>query len=435
MTEPNHTPSTWYEAISPEPEAVFAALNTDIAVDYCIIGGGFTGIEAAHRLALAEPGAKIAILEKNQPGAGASGRCGGHLDRGFAREVDWIRQHYGFDMAASWCEASVTARDRLVENIKTYGIKCDLRFGHVTAALKPSQMDYLKSASDLWAQFGHDETVMLDEAALKDYVISPHYIGGTYNPRSGHLHPLAYIRGMARAVTMFGVSIFGNTAAMHIDDDDRSVTVTTSTGHKVKARRVIVAGDAYLGDLSRYLTHRMMTFTAHMIATSPLDDATMASCLPQPVAAYDASFIMNYYRPTSDNRLLFGGTVSYADASTRTIHGPALMHSMLRTFPQLAQNPPTIAQFWSGKVGMTLNRMPDIGRLSPNVFYGQGYSGHGINVTHLAADMLSDAARGNEGALKAFGDIRHLGFPGGALFRRPALVLGMAWFRLKDALS
>ena len=423
---------TWYDATVQKPFQNYDQLDYDITLDICVLGAGFTGIEAAHLLSQSPKGYHIAVIDAAYSGAGAAGRNGGHLDRGLARDALWIKNHYGDEMAKIFCHASTEARDQVVANIRNYQIDCDLRFGHVTAALKPSHLSELQMEEELWQSWGLAESTMLDRDQLTAYIQSPCYIGGSYNPKSGHLHPLKYLKAMNDEITARGVKIFENTKAINIESQQDHVVIKTEKA-TMKAKKLIIAGDALLGALVPKLKPRLMTATAHVIATEKIDHAQLNQIYPQNVAVYDANFIMNYFRPTADKRLIFGGSVSYGDMNAQAFYERELLLKLKKIFPTLADL--KADYFWSGKLGLTMNRMPDLGQLSPHVYYCQGLSGHGINTSHMAAKILTSALESEQKILDLCETITHYPFPGGAFFRRPAFMLAMLYYKLRDRFS
>jgi gamma-glutamylputrescine oxidase len=269
----------------------------------------------------------------------------------------------------------------------------------------------------------------MDRGELEGLLATDRYIGGLYDAASGHLHPLNYTLGLNRAAVAAGARVFEGSPVEAVEPGDR-ITVRTPAG-VVRCRYLLLCGNAYLGGLSRPLRGRVMPVGTYIVATEPLGETLAESLIANGMAVADINFVLDYYRLSADTRLLFGGRVSYS-----TVPPPSLTHSirarMLKVYPQLGDV--RIEYAWGGNVAITMNRAPHFGRLSDNVFFAQGFSGHGIVMTGFAGQLLAEAVAGTAERLDVFARIPHRPFPGGPMFRTPALVLAMAWYRLRDLL-
>jgi gamma-glutamylputrescine oxidase len=422
-----HAPS--YYAATANDTTRHPVLEGTIDADVCVIGAGLTGVSAA--LNLAERGHSVALVEASKVGWAASGRNGGQLIGGFACDIDTFAPFMSpAELKQIW-DMGLETLDIVKERVKKHNIECALTPGYFTAANKARDVDSLKSWRDEVAKrFGYDRFRYVDGDGIGQYVQSARYPGGLYDPDSGHLHPLNYTLGLARAATEAGVRIFEDSAVTHLRDENGGHVVETARG-KVRAKFIVLACNTFLGTLAPELSRKIMPVGTYVIATSPLGRERMAALMPAQTAVCDSRFVLDYFRPAPDTRLLWGGKVSYSTFAPRNL-GEAMRQDMLKTFPQLSDVKVDYA--WGGFVDITMNRAPHFGRLKPTVYFAQGFSGHGVNTTGLAGKLIAEAIDGQAARFDLFGKIRHRDFPGGATLRTPALVLAMAWFRMKDLL-
>jgi gamma-glutamylputrescine oxidase len=404
-------------------------LRGDVTADVCVVGGGIAGCSTA--LNLAERGYQVVLLEGKRVGWGASGRSGGQAIFGFAAGQDKLVAQVGRETARRMFDVSVEALDVLKERIARHAIDCDLNLGQIHAAIKPRHETELKNwREELQRDYGYSSLTWLDRREIGEVLATRRYIGGLHDSRSGHLHPLNYTLGLARACEAAGVRIFDGSQVTRIGHGD-TVTVTTDGG-TVRAKHVALCCNAYVDDkVSAKLRARIMPVGTYIVATEPLGEARMKALMRDNVAVTDINWVLDYFRRSADHRLLFGGRVSYSGLQ-RAYTQRATRARMLSVFPQLADV--GIAYAWGGYVDITMSRAPDFGRIAPNVYYLQGFSGHGIALTGMAGQLLADAIAGQAERFDMFTKLQHRDFPGGPALRTPALVLAMLWFRLKDLL-
>ncbi|AIP67625.1 oxidoreductase [Burkholderia pseudomallei] len=404
-------------------------LEGTIDADVCVIGAGLTGISAA--LNLAERGHSVAVLEASKVGWAASGRNGGQLIGGFACGIDAFEPYLNADEIRLVWDMGLETLAIAKERIAKHAIDCAFVPGYLSAANKPRDVDALRRSRDEAARrFGYTRLRYVERDALAQYVQSSRYLGGLFDPDSGHLHPLNYTLGLARAAVASGARIHEDSAVTRIASEAGGHVVSTARG-AVRARFVVLACNAFLGALAPALSRKIMPVGTYVIATEPLGEARARALMPAQAAICDSRFALDYFRPTPDARLLWGGKVSYSTLEPRNL-ADAMRRDMLKTFPQLADV--TIEHAWGGFVDITMNRAPHFGRLTPTVYFAQGFSGHGVNTTGLAGKLIAEAIDGQAARFDVFGKIRHRDFPGGAALRMPALVLAMAWYRLRDLL-
>lgn len=422
-----------YYADSLADQTDFEQLAGDLAVDVAIVGGGFTGVASA--LFLAEKGYSVALLEQFRIGWGASGRNGGQVIGGFSAidiaETDKMEKMFGAEAVDQVFAMGTESVCLIRRNVNTYNIDCDLKWGYVDAAMSRRELDVLKADHDRLMARGYPHHLQLvDGEDMAGVIGGGRFIGGLVNSGSGHVHPLNLVRGEARAAQSLGARIFERAEVTEIKEDKEHVTLVTQNG-SVTATQVILAGNAYLGDLVKPLGKRIIPVGSYIVATEPLTDAEVAATLPGDHAVSDMRWVLDYFRLSADKRLLFGGLANYGGRHPRNI-AKVIQPRLAKVFPHLKDKP--ISHQWGGHIGISLNRVPQIGRHRDRIFYAQGYSGHGVAPTHLAAKILSEAVAGQMERFDIFARIEHNVFPGGP-FRHQLLALGMLWYRLKDMIS
>lgn len=426
MPKPSYLRSWYADTATPHPP--HPPLEGEETCDVCVVGGGYTGLMTA--LELAEHGFDVILLEAQRVGWGASGRNGGQVITGYNKPMSTIERWVGRDDARRLWDLGEEAKTLLADRVGRHAIACDLTWGFVYAAVKPRHMaDVAELDGEMRGRYGYDRIRALDRATVREHVNSDAYIGGLHDSGSGHLHPLNYALGLARAATAAGVRVFEQSPVTAIDTG-ASPSATTASG-KVRARFLVLAGNAYLGRLAPRLASMIMPVATYLIATESLGEDTARSLLPTNVAVSDMNFVLNYFRRSSDHRLLFGGGVSYSGMDPPGLR-LTMRSKMLAVFPQLRDA--AIDHFWGGRVAITVNRMPQVGRLTPTTLFAHGYSGHGVALAGMAGRVMAEAVRGTAERFDVFARLPHQPFPGGRPFRTPALVLAMLWFRLRDLL-
>lgn len=417
--------NSWYEASATRP-APAPALAGDIEADVCVVGGGLSGCSTA--LHLAERGYRVVLLEAARIGFGASGRSGGQLIPGYASGQHKLEAQLGAADARRLWDFSVEGVDMVRDRVQRHAIDCDLVWGHMHAGIKPRQRDELQEwQRELEEKNDYRSLTFLDRDAVGQYIASNRYIAGVLDSRSGHLHPLKFTLGMADAAQAAGALVFEGSAVTAIDHG-ATVTVRTTNG-SVRAKQVALCCNIWQGDVSRKAGRRIMSIATYIVATPSLGPERAQALLRDNVAVADINWIIDYYRLSSDQRLLFGGRVSYSGLDPIGT-ARATRKRMLNVFPQLADV--GIDYAWGGYIDITMNRAPDFGRIAPNVYYLQGFSGHGMVLTVIAGRILAEALAGQAERFDVFARLRHHEFPGGMWLRRPTLVMAMLWFRLKD---
>ena len=427
-------PESWYAA-SANLHALYPALSGSVSCDVAVVGGGYTGLSAA--LSLAERGYAVVLLEAHRIGWGASGRNGGQIVTGFNKAMAEAERLVGRDDARKLWDMNEEAKALIAERVDRHDIACDLRWGYVLAALRNSHLAECDAMLAEWQdRYGYERALRLDRDGLRAHVDSPAYLGGLFDLGGGALHPLNYALGLAAAAHRAGAKLLEGSPVTSLETTGSGLVRLTTAAGQVSARYAILAGNAHLGALSESvgttMLPRIMPVGTFILATEPLEAERARALLPTGAAVADMNFVLNYFRMSEDHRLLFGGGVSYSTRQPTRL-GDSLKRLMLRVFPNLADM--RIAYCWEGLVGITINRFPDFGRLAPNVFYAQGFSGHGVALTGLAGRLMAEAVAGTAERFDVFTRIPHRPFPGGRALRMPALVLAMSWYRLRDALG
>ncbi len=423
---------------TPYPQSYYAAsansvperpvLQGESETDVCIIGAGYTGLSTA--LFLLEKGFKVTIVEAAKVGFGASGRNGGQIVNSYSRDIDVIERTVGPKQAQLLGQMAFEGGRIIRERIAQHGIQCDLKDGGVFAANTPKHMKHLESQKKLWERYGHTQLELLDAKRIREVVDTDSYVGGMLDMSGGHIHPLNLALGEAAAVESLGGIIHEQSPAIRIERGANPVVHTP--GGRVKAKFVVVAGNAYLGNLLPELASKSMPCGTQVITTEPLSDELARSLLPQDYCVEDCNYLLDYYRLSGDKRLIYGGGVIYGARDPADVEA-IIRPKMLKTFPQLKDVKIDFA--WTGNFLLTLSRLPQVGRIGDNIYYSQGCSGHGVTYTHVAGKALAEALRGQAERFDAFANLPHYPFPGGRLFRVPFTALGAWYYSLRDKLG
>jgi gamma-glutamylputrescine oxidase len=404
------------------------SLRGEVRCDVAVLGGGIAGCSAA--LHLAKRGYKVALLEARRVGYGASGRSGGQTIFGLAASQQKLEREVGREDARRLFDLSIEALDLTQSLIREYAIDCDYRPNHVHVAVKPRHVRELTQwARELRDDYGYASVRLLNRDELKGHVSSNRYLSGLFDSRSGHLQPLKYTQGLARGAEGAGVGLYEDSEVLRYENG-REVRVHTARG-TVRCAHLILCGNAYIGAVAPSLARRILGVGTYIIATEPLGEERARSLLPSNAAIADINWILDYFRRSRDHRLLFGGRVSYSSVQPPRL-ADSMRRRMVRVFPSLSGV--KVANAWGGYLDITMSRAPDFGRLAPNVYYLQGFSGHGVALAGLAGELAAEAIAGTAERFDVFARIPHRDFPGGRLLRRPSLMLAMLYYRLRDVL-
>ena len=407
------------------------ALSGEIDADVCIVGAGFTGLATAHFLRQA--GAKVVVLEQHEVGWGASGRNGGQVLPGFFDDIRDVFRSAGNENGRRLWDLSIEGIAIVRDLIAQYAIACDWRDGALTTAGTAAEDADLEAYAGFLEKNCGARREIWDRKKLAAGVGNEAYRKGLYDTAAGHFNTLKYVRGVARALTGKGVAIHEKSPAREIGNIAGKHRIITPGG-AVNAKTLVLCGDSYQGKLVPELRRKYVVINNAILATEPLKNPD--SILNCNAAVSETSASLHFYRKTADSRLLFGGgdTVipGRSDRATRAKTLAILRNNMIGLFPELATT--AISHEWSGSIAITSSFMPNVGRLKSGVYYANGFSGHGINLTHVTGKLLADAVISDDKTYKLFGTVRNLSFPGGGRFDYPLTVLGMWRYRLNHAL-
>jgi gamma-glutamylputrescine oxidase len=425
------TRASYYEASVARPPPG-PALAGRITVDVCIVGAGYAGLAAA--LELAERGYSVAVLEARRVGWGASGRNGGQVIAGYGHAgEDAIEVQFSpADAKRAW-DIAMEGLQWLQQRIARHAIDCDYTPGYLSLAVNARKAHALEQrVQHMQQHYGHAQQ-WIGPQEIGQWVASPRFHAGAFDPASGHLHPLKYALGLAAAARSAGVQIFEHTPATRVARGDKPVVITPQG--EVACRFVVLAGNVYLNEfghpIAPELGPRIMPVGTYIIATEPMARARADALIRQRAAASDTNYVLDYFRLSADHRLLFGGGDTHR-VSALPQAAASMRQLMLTVFPQLADL--EVTHVWGGFVDITLNQAPDFGRLGSNVYYLQGFSGHGLALAGIAGQLVAQSVAGQAERFDLLARLRHRAFPGGALLRKPALMLGMLYYRLMDLL-
>lgn len=419
--------NSWYVATA-NTLPPFAPLKGTHTADAVIVGGGFTGLSAAYHLA--SSGYRVILLEANRAGWGASGRNGGQIHSGQRRDQDHLEATLGKAHARQLWDLAQEAKATVRGLIRDHDIDCDLRDGLISCAHKESYVpDYAAEVDHLREAYGYDAVSFLDKQTIREKVGSPDYHGGMLDNGGGHLHPLNFALGLARIATEAGATIHEGSKVTAITPGD-TVHVTTAQG-EVRAKFALVAGNGYLDGLLPGVEARVLPINNFIAASEPLDEATARGLIRDGEAVADSRFVVNYYRLSRDNRMLFGGGENYSSRFPDDIAAFVRPH-MEKVYPQLKDV--KIEHAWGGTLAITMKRMPYLTRIQPNLYAACGFSGQGVVLAPFAGKLVAEAIAGQAERFDIYARLKTPSFPGGTMLRHPIMVLAMLWYALRDRL-
>jgi gamma-glutamylputrescine oxidase len=419
---------SWYAA-SANQQLQFPPLEGAASTDVCVIGGGYTGLSTA--IHLRQLGYSVTVLEANRMGWGASGRNGGHVGTGQRAEQEQLEKWVGLEQARALWQLGLEAVDTVCQLIDQHQIDCELKQGNLHVASRAKETGGLQAEVDHLRQvYDYDQIRYVDKAELGQMTSGHGFHGGTLDSGARHLHPLNYALGLARAASELGATLHEGSRVLSYAEDDH-VLVKTDQG-EVKSRFLVLACNGYLEKLEPRTAGRIMPINNYMLATEPLSEDLARRLIRDDTSMSDSLFVIDYWKLSADNRLLFGGGETYTRRFPADIPNFVRKY-MLRVYPELEGT--RIDYGWGGTLAITMNRMPDFGRLSPNVFYAHGYSGHGVPTATLAGKLLAEVISGTAERFDVMASVPSQQFPGGTLLRWPGLVAGMLFFALRDRIG
>ena len=415
-----------YYAHSAGPQAAFASLLGDQRADICIVGAGYTGLSSA--LHLAERGYSVIVLEAESVGFGASGRNGGHVGIGQRQDQYYLEKQFGDEVARGLWDMGLEAVDTVEQLIQKHGIRCDLKRGILHLAHRSKYCRELEDEVDhLRDHYQFEQMEYVDSGALPNFLDSQAYYGAQWDKASLHLHPLKYAQGLGKAAAEAGVTICEQSKVLSYTEGD-SIVVRTANG-SVTASELVLACNGYIEKLEPRINGYIMPINNFILATEPLSNDLAQSVSARDTAMQDTRFVINYWKLSADNRLIFGGGENYRRGFPRDIKA-FVRRYMLQVYPQLEGT--AIDYGWGGTLAITLNRMPHFGRIGDNIWHLQGYSGHGVPTATLAGKLIAEAISGKLERFDLLSSLPTRKFPGGTLLRWPGMVAGMLYFALRD---
>jgi gamma-glutamylputrescine oxidase len=419
---------SWYAA-STNRQLAFPTLEDGIETDVCIIGGGYTGLSTAINLRLR--GYRVVLLEANRVGWGASGRNGGQVGTGQRADQADLEHWVGMHRAKALWDLGLEAVDTVCSLIRDFSIDCELKEGNLHVAARPGHARTLREhAEHLERVYGYRQIRYVEPVELGEMTSAQGFHGAVLDTGCRHLHPLNYALGLAAAADALDAQLFEGSRVLSYREDER-VRVRTDRG-QVKARFLVLACNGYLEKLEPRAAGRIMPINNYMLATEPLPEALARQLIRDDTSMSDTLFVINYWKLSADRRLLFGGGESYRRRFPADIKS-FVRKRMLRIYPELAGT--RIDYGWGGTLAITMNRMPDFGKLSDRTFYAHGFSGHGVPIATLAGKLLAEAISGTAERFDVMASVPTPAFPGGTLLRWPGLVAGMLFYSLRDRLG
>ncbi len=419
---------SYYAATSRDQQTPRPALGESRRVDVCVVGAGFFGLYCA--LELARAGKSVLVLEASRVGWGASGRNGGQMIIGFPCGMQRLKGVMGQEKAKNMFDESLKAVASMRQLMRDEQIACDLVEGHLEVAVLPRRVaDLTGWMEECEAEWGYHKLQFVDKATLPKYLNSERFQAGIVDPEGAHIHPLKYVLGLARAAEKAGATIHEQTRVERYTEDAQGITVQLAGGMQVRCDQVVLAANAYLDQVDSRLSGRTLPVGTFIGVTEVLGESVCRSLIPGNHAVYDNQFILEYFRMTADHRLLFGGKCTYMGGTPSNLP-EAMKVNILRTFPQLKDTRMDFA--WGGHIDITMRRMPDWGRRGERVFWAQGFCGHGLVPTRVAATLVTEAMSGKPERLDWFAGIVNPPFPGGERLGGLMQAVGMGWYRLRD---
>jgi len=420
------------------PESYYTATATGVhdhpalagaeRADVCVIGGGYTGLSAA--LNLAERGLDVVLLEAERIGFGASGRNGGLVGSGQRKDVLEMEAQFGYERARQFWDFAEAGKDEIRTRIEKHAIACDLQNGQLVGVHKKRYLGWAQELADALAErYDYPHVKALDRDETRQLVETDSFLEGLFDDEAMVLHPLNYALGLARAAREAGVRIYERSRVTSYSHTDPA-TVSTAAG-SVEASFIVLACNGYLDKLEPRVAGKIMPINNFMLTTEPLPADRARRLIAGRFGVHDTRFVVDYFRLTDDHRLLFGGGENYRSGFPGDIRGFVRPY-MLRLFPQLQDV--AVDYAWGGTLSVTVNRLPHFGRLEPNLFFAQGYSGHGVSISNFAGKVIAEAVTGTAGRFDVFASLPIHTFPGGTLLRYPGMVLGMLYYSIIDRL-
>ncbi|WP_290699624.1 FAD-binding oxidoreductase [Amphritea sp.] len=424
MSSNDYQPS--YYADSASFNTDYPSLTGEEQADVCIIGAGYTGLSAA--LHLAEKGYSVRVLESEKVGWGASGRNGGQVCPGHNMGHEELIKKVGKTSADGLWQMSLDSVQLVKDLIAEHQISCDLKQGVMHVAAKPGHVAEIRESVEYKQRVqGYDKIRFVADDEVQAMLGTERYFGGEYWEDAVHLHPFNYTLGLASAAVKAGAVIHEKSRVTDYHTG-ANAEVRTTAG-VVKTKYILLACNGYLGKLEPRIAGKIMPINNFILATEPLSDELCRKINRDDVAVADSRFVINYFKLSGDNRLLWGGGENYSSQFPKDIPNFVRPY-MLQFYPELKDV--KIDYGWGGTLAITLNRMPHFDRMDDNLFVAHGYSGHGVALATLGGKLMAEAISGTVEKFDTFARVPTPTFPGGTLLRWPGLVAGMLYYSMRD---
>src|SRR5215470_2373750 len=360
-------------------------------VDVAILGAGFTGLSAAHTLA--KSGARVAVIEWQTVGWGASSRNGGMVLTGLKLGATDLLSHYGKEATRRMFAASLEAILAVEQLVAEEKIDCDFsRCGHLEVANKPGHFHaFERSAEMMERELGHSVRIVPRENLFAE-IGSTIYFGGLVDELSAGVNPARYVAGLGTAAARAGTEIHEQTKAENIqaasNNGSRGWRISTPCG-SLWARDVLIATSGYTGDATPSLRRKIIPIGSYIIVTEVLPEAVAAEVSPRNRMIYNSLYFTHYYRLTPDRRMLFGGRAAFFPENENTIRQSQaiLQRDMVNIFPQLRDA--QIEYVWGGTLDFAFDMMPHAGK-ADGLYYSVGYAGHGVDMATLLGKKMAE---------------------------------------------
>ena len=415
---------SWYQATAGE-RATYPELDGSKTCDVAIVGGGYTGLQAAYNLAKA--GVSVVLIDANRFGDGASGRNGGQLGTGQRWWPEELEEKIGYERSKALFDLAEGAKKHLLDFASEHQIDIEFMPGQINVAHKESyKRSYVENAEIAATRYGYPHVQFMDRQETQERLGSKRYHCGVRDTGTGHIHPLKLLIGLARVAANAGAQIYEMTPATAVRNDGGKVRIDTPKG-TITADKALIACNGYIGNLEPVTASHVMPIRSFIGATAPLD--SFPSVIPGSEAVADSRFVVRYFRKSRDGRLLFGGREAYTADNPRDI-SDHIRRQITEIYPALKDV--EITHAWGGSVGITLPRQPFVREVMPNVTSIGGYSGHGVMLSNYCGKLYAETVLGKSADLDLFKELDIPAFPGGAAMRAPLLFLALSWFALRD---
>ena len=417
---------SWYEAtVGDRPE--YAPLDGSVEADVAIVGGGFTGLQAAYNLA--KKGVNVVLIEAHRFGDGASGRNGGQLGTGQRAEAETLEEELGYERARALFDLAENAKRHLLDFATAQNIDIEYVPGQLNVSHKTSYEKEFREHVEIAAtRYNYPHMQFMDRAETEERVGSKRYHFGISDSGTGHIHPMKLLVGIARAAKAAGAKLHEKTPALKIERAGGKAVITTAKG-TIRADKALIACNAYIGNLEPKTAAHVMPIRSFIGATPVLDK--FPSVIPGGEAIADTRFVVRYFRKTRDGRLLFGGREAYTADNPNDI-SVHIRRQIAEIYPELRDI--EITHAWGGSVGITMPRKPYVREVMPGITSIGGYSGHGVMLSKYCGKLYAEEATGGSTELDHLKALKIPAFPGGPRFRSPLLFLALTWYALRDKL-